>query len=244
MTLLLIIISTLIISLLSLIGIFSIGMKEERVQKILFLLVSLATGSLIGGSLLHLLPEALEVDENSVNNLIFGILLFLVLEKFLFWRHCHKEKCDVHSFTYMNLIGDGLHNFIDGIIVAISFITDIRLGIVSSFAIALHEIPQELGDFGVLVYGGFSIRKALFFNLLSALTCTLGGVITYFLGPYLLTIKPLLLSITAGGFIYIALVDLLPELRKKAGMRESVVQLIFIIFGILIMWGTKFLHLE
>jgi zinc and cadmium transporter len=212
-TLALIILSTLIISLLSLIGAFSLDMNQNRLQKIIFSLVSFATGALIGGALLHLLPESLELGVSAFYSLIIGILAFFILEKFLYWRHCHRGECDVHTFTYLNLIGDGLHNFTDGIVIDASFMVDIGLGLSTSLAVALHEIPQELGDFGILVYGGFTVKKALFFNFLSAITCIFGGLVTYIFSSYTSALKILLLAFSAGCFLYIALVDLLPELR-------------------------------
>lgn len=234
-----IVIATTVISLLSLIGIFFLRTKEKVLQRIIFALVSFATGALLGGALLHLLPESLTIGDNAFFYLIIGILVFFILEKFLYWRHCHKGICDVHTFTYLNLIGDGVHNFIDGIVIATSFLVDLRLGLTTSIAVALHEIPQELGDFGVLVYGGFSIKKALAYNLLSAMLCILGGLGTYFLSPYAHILKIPLLAFTAGGFLYIALVDLLPELRAKASLGASLAQLIFILLGIGLMLGLK-----
>jgi zinc and cadmium transporter len=235
----LIILSTLIISLLSLIGAFFLGMDQNRLQKVIFSLVSFATGALIGGALLHLLPESLKLGIYAFYSLIIGILVFFILEKFLYWRHCHREECDVHTFTYLNLIGDGLHNFTDGIVIAASFIVDIRLGLSTSIAIALHEIPQELGDFGILVYGGFTIKRALFFNLLSAITCIFGGLVTYIFSSYTSALKIPLLAFSAGGFLYIALVDLLPELRTRISLRDSITQSTFIILGIGLMWGLR-----
>ena len=244
MTLFFIIIATVIISIISLVGIIFLGKDVTKLQKIIFVLVSFATGALIGGALLHLLPESLAMGKMAFFFLIIGILGFFVLEKFLYWRHCHKENCAVHAFTYLNLIGDGVHNFIDGVVIAASFVVDLRLGLTTSIAVALHEIPQELGDFGILVYGGFSVRKALAYNLLSATTCILGGIGTYFLNSFTSVLRFPLLAFAAGGFIYIALVDLLPELRSKTGLKESVWQLIFIILGIGLMLGFKLLFPE
>ena len=239
MTLILILLSTIIISLLSLIGALSLGVNKNRLQKIIFSLVSLATGALIGGALLHLLPESLELGFSAFYNLIIGILVFFVLEKFFYWRHCHRGECDVHTFTYMNLIGDGLHNFVDGIVIASSFMVDVKLGLTTTLAVALHEIPQELGDFGILIYGGFTVKRALFFNLLSAITCIFGGVSTYFVSSYASALKIPILAFSAGGFLYVALVDLLPELRKKGSLKESFSQFIFILLGISLMWGLR-----
>ncbi|MEO0092924.1 MAG: ZIP family metal transporter [candidate division WOR-3 bacterium] len=241
MTLGFIIIATTVVSLFSLVGILFLRTKEKVLQRIIFALVSFATGALLGGALFHLLPESLTIGNQAFFHLTIGIIVFFCLEKFLYWRHCHKGICDIHTFTYLNLIGDGIHNFIDGVVIATSFIVDLRLGLTTSIAVALHEIPQELGDFGVLVYGGFSVKKALGYNLLSAILCILGGLSTYFLSPYTNILKIPLLAFAAGGFLYIALVDLLPELRAKASLKESLAQLIFILLGIGLMLGLKFI---
>lgn len=242
MVLLSIIIATVFISLFSLIGIVSIFFSQKRREEILLALVNFATGALIGGAFFHLLPESFELSSYTPYYLVAGVFLFLVLEKFLYWRHCHKgEKCEIHNryFSYLNLIGDGFHNLIDGIVVAGAFLTDSRLGIVTALAVAIHEIPQELGDFGILLYGGFSIKKALYFNLLSGLTAVLGGIATYFLGSGVETVKPVFLSLAAGGFLYIALVDLLPEMRQRNSLRESATQILLLLLGLGLMWLLK-----
>ncbi len=242
MVLLSIIIATVGISLFSLVGIVSVFFSQKRRQEIVFALVNLATGALIGGAFFHLLPESFELSASTPYYLVAGVLLFLVLEKFLYWRHCHKgEKCEIHSrsFSYLNLIGDGLHNLIDGIVVAGAFLTDSRLGIITTIAVALHEIPQELGDFGILLYGGFSTKKALYFNLLSGLTAVVGGIATYFVGSGIEPLKPALLSLAAGGFLYIALVDLLPEMRHRNSLKESATQILLLVLGLGLMWGLK-----
>ena len=176
-----ILLSTFLVSLISFIGVFTLSLKEKFLNKILLILVSFAAGALIGGAFFHLLPEALEIsfDLNIFVYLVVGIFVFFILERVLHWRHCHKGKCDVHPFTYLNLVGDGVHNFIDGLIIAASFLTNISLGIITTIAVIFHEIPQEIGDFGILVYGGFSRTKALFFNFLSALTAILGALVGF-----------------------------------------------------------------
>ena len=166
------------------------------------------------------------------------------LEKLLHWRHCHKKNCDVHTFGYMNLFGDAVHNFIDGLVIAATFLTDIRLGIITSFAIALHEIPQEIGDFGVLLYSGFSRKKALFANFLVALTAVFGGIIGYFLSFQIENMTSYLLPFTAGGFIYIAASDLMPEIRKETSLRKSMLSFGVFLVGIAIMFLVKFIGHE
>ncbi|MGQ9468756.1 MAG: ZIP family metal transporter [Nitrososphaerales archaeon] len=233
-----ILISTFLVSLLSFIGVLFLSLNDKLLNKLLLILVAFASGTLLGGAFLHLLPEsfALGSDEVFIFALL-GIMLFFVIEKFLRWRHCHDGKCDIHAFTYLNLIGDGIHNWIDGMIIAASFITSIELGIVTTFAIATHEIPQEIGDFGILVYGGFEKTRALFYNFISAVTAILGAIFTYYLIPYTEYFVTLLLPFTAGGFIYIAATDLLPEMRKKERMGDSIVQLTVLSIGILSTWS-------
>ena len=230
-----ILISVIIVSLISLVGVFFLALKEKLLKKILMLLVALASGALLGGAFFHLIPESMELGiKNTSLFIIFGILVFFCLETFLHWRHCHKERCPVHTFAYMNLVGDAFHNFIDGLIISAAYLTNISLGITTTLAIIFHEIPQEIGDFGVLVYGGFSKKKALIYNFLSALTAILGALVGFFLSA---KINPtLLLPFAAGGFIYIAASDLIPELHKKAKIEESLIQFLTIIIGLAIMW--------
>ena len=240
MLMLTILLATFIVSLISLIGIFFIGMKQDTLTKVIKYLVSFAVGGLLGGAFFHLLPESMASGNPSMFVYVLsGILLFFLIEKFLHWRHCHKGDCDAHTFTYLNLIGDGIHNFIDGMIIAASFVTDMRLGVITTLAVAAHEIPQEIGDFGILVYGGFSKSKALLFNLLSALTAMAGAVIAYFSFNQIVWLKGFLIPFSAGGFLYIALVDLIPELHKEAGKDNMALQFITIIGGLLLMWLLK-----
>ena len=240
MVMLIILLATFIVSLVSLIGIFFIGMKQDALTKIIKYLVSFAVGGLLSSAFFHLLPESLESGNPAIFVYVLsGIMIFFVIEKFLHWRHCHEGHCDAHTFTYLNLIGDGIHNFIDGMIIAASFVTDTRLGVVTTLAVAAHEIPQEIGDFGILVYGGFSKSKALLFNLLSALAAMAGAVIAYFSFSQIVWLKEFLIPFTAGGFLYIALVDLIPELHKEAGKDNMALQFIAIIGGLLLMWLLK-----
>lgn len=239
----LILISTFLISLIAFVGILTLLLKEKLLEKILLFLVSLAAGALMGGAFLHLIPEAIKefYNFNIFIYVLIGFVLFFLIEKILHWRHCHQEKCDVHTFAYMSLFGDAVHNFIDGLIIAASFITNIQLGIVTSLAVALHEIPQEIGDFGILVYGGFKKIKALFLNFIIALTAILGGIVGYFLSSYVGSFVMFLLPFAAGGFIYIAASDLIPEIRKEVNIKKAFYNFGIFILGILIMYGVKFL---
>ncbi|MDI6732081.1 MAG: ZIP family metal transporter [Candidatus Margulisbacteria bacterium] len=244
MILLCIIVSTLGISLLSLAGILTLAVKENMIQRILLLLVGFSAGALAGGAFLHLLPEAIEELKPGPTFLytLLGFSLFFLLERVLHWRHCHDEHCDIHAFTYLNLYGDALHNFIDGLVIAGSFIGGIPLGIATALAVASHEIPQEISDFGVLLYGGFSRYKALLFNLLSAMLAVAGGIIGFYLSTSIAGFAAPLLPLTAGGFIYIAASDLIPELHKEKNLLKSNLAFVLFIVGILFMWGMTFLE--
>ncbi|MDD5565288.1 MAG: ZIP family metal transporter [Candidatus Omnitrophica bacterium] len=236
-----ILLSTFLVAVISLIGIFTLVIKSNLLSKILFNLIGFSAGSLIGGAFLHILPESLEKTNSIVvfHYVIAGIVLFFLLERYFYWRHCHEGNCDIHAFTYLNLVGDGLHNFIDGMIIAASFITSFKIGIVTTLAVILHEIPQELGDFGVLIYGGLSRHKALLFNFISALTAVLGALIAYFISSVSAAFSEAILPLTAGGFIYIATSDLIPELHKEKDLKRSTGAFIAFLLGILLMIATR-----
>jgi zinc and cadmium transporter len=155
---------------------FYLSVREATLQRLSTFLVAFASGALIGGAFFHLLPEALALaGDQAFLLVVLGVVLFFGVEKFLAWRHCHAGKCDVHTFTYLSLVGDALHNFLDGMLIAGSFLVSVELGVITTVVVILHEIPQELGDFGVLIYGGFSRAKPLLFNLLSAATAIAGA---------------------------------------------------------------------
>lgn len=237
-TLIYILISTFIVSLISFIGVLTLLLKENLLRKITIIFVSLSAGTLIGGAFLHLIPEALEKysSSNIFIYTLFGFLLFFIIEKLLHWHHCHDGKCKVHTFAYMNLIGDGIHNFLDGLIIAAGFLTDINLGIATTTAIALHEIPQEISDFGVLIHGGFKKSKALFINFISALLAILGGLVGYLLYNFMGSIVIILLPLAAGGFIYIGASDLIPEIKKEIKPKIFITNIIIFILGLLMMY--------
>ncbi len=239
-TLFAIILATFIISLISLIGIITLAIKQKLLEKILLILVSLSAGTLIGGAFLHLIPEAIELSKSAMLYVVIGFILFFLIEKILHWRHCHKQHCAIHIFAYINLLGDFFHNFLDGLIIAASFIASIPLGISTSIAIAVHEIPQEIGDFGVLIYAGMKKSKAIFLNFLVALTAVAGGIVGFLLSSQIQTAVPFIISIAAGGFIYLAASDLIPEIRKDRTAKSLLYLLVFII-GVLIMYLLKFI---
>jgi len=232
--------SVFLVSLLSFVGLLFIALKEESLKKILLFLVSFAAGSLLGDAFLHLLPKAIEelgVGLEMPLAILVGILTFFVLEKFISWRHCHipTSKEHPHPVVFMNLVGDGFHNFTDGVVIAASFLVSVPLGIATALAVLFHEIPQEIGDFGVLIHGGFSKERALFFNFTSALMAVAGAVFTLFLGVRFISLMRLLIPFTAGGFIYIAGSDLIPELHKETNLAKSLLQMLGLILGIGVM---------
>ncbi|MFH1889192.1 MAG: ZIP family metal transporter [Candidatus Omnitrophota bacterium] len=229
------------VSLISLVGIFSLLLKEGWLDKLLLILIGFSAGALIGGAFLHLLPEALEQAESYIVflYLIFGFVAFFILERYFHWRHCHKGACSIHAFTYLNLIGDAIHNFTDGLVIGASFIVSVHFGIVTTLVIIMHEIPQEIGDFGVLVYGGFSKLKALYCNFFIALTCVLGTIAGYLISASIQNFSLFLLPFTAGGFIYIAACDLVPELHKQEDLRKSVSAMAAFLCGILFIFLAR-----
>ncbi len=239
-----ILISTFIVSLISLIGIFTLIIKDKLLSRVLFCLVGFSAGALIGTTFLHILPEVIEVAAGMAvfYNVILGIVIFFLLEKYFYWRHCHDGICDIHAFIYLNLIGDSLHNFIDGMIIAVSYIVSFNLGVITTLAIILHEIPQELGDFGVLIYGGFSRRKAMLYNFISALVAIAGALTGYFISDITTQFSNFILPLTAGGFIYIAASDLIPEMHKQTNLKRSNLAFIAFLLGIIFMaLARKFL---
>jgi len=228
--------SVTIVSMVSFIGLLFVGMKEGVLGRLLMVLVGFASGSMIGAAFFDLIPEAEEVGPNVWLYIVTGIMFFFVMEKFLYWRHCHDENCQVHSFAYLNLIGDGVHNLVDGALIAGSFLISASLGFTTTLAVVFHEIPQELGDFGVLVYGGFARKKALTYNFLSATTAVVGALATYALSSQVQSLPGLLVPFAAGGFIYVAATDLMPELHKRTQPRDSLVQLLTLLAGIALMF--------
>jgi len=227
-------------------------LRESLRNHLLPHLVSFATGALLGAAFLGLLPHALASVDSSDTHVIpmavlLGLLGFFVLEKLVLWRHCHADHCEVHapdqqsrdhSTGTMILIGDGLHNFLDGILIAAAFLTDIHLGIVTSLAVAAHEIPQEVGDFAVLLHGGFSRGRAFTYNVLTSLTTVFGGVLAYFSLQQMQVALPYVLAIAASSFIYIAVADLIPTLHQRVDGKAAVQQMLLIAAGILVIYSA------
>jgi zinc and cadmium transporter len=242
-TLLVILISVLVVSLISFVGAMTLVLRKKQMENALIFLVSFSAGSCFGGAFFHLFPEAIEKGgENVVGFAVIGILVFFVMEKFLFWQHCHNPGCHEHTFAYMNLVGDGVHNFIDGMVIAASYLASTQLGVASTIAIVLHEIPQEIGDFAVLIKGGFATTKALLLNFLTALTAVVGALVTFFVLPSFEGQLAPLLAFAAGGFIYIAGTDLVPELHKEVGTKKSIGIFISLVLGVILIWLLRFVE--
>ena len=235
-----ILLATVFVSLVSLVGLLFLAFREQTLKRVSADLVAFASGGLVGGAFFHLLPEAYELSGESIFAWVTaGILLFFLLEKALRWRHCHEAGCEVHPFTYLSLFGDGIHNFLDGLIIAAAFLVSFPLGAMTTLVVILHEVPQEIGDFGVLIYGGFSTMRALSLNLLSALTAVAGGLLGYFAALAIPQLQPVLLAVAAGSFVYIALADLVPELHKRRRPGESAKQFLLMVAGLALLWIGK-----
>lgn len=250
--LVMILLSVFVVSLISFVGALAMMVRQKVLNNVMFLVTAFAAGTLLGAAFLDMLPEALEAAEEIGTEpltvlafTLLGVLMFYSIERFIHWHHHHHRESksdpgsshkEVHAFTYLNLIGDGVHNFIDGVVIAASFITNVPLGIATTIAIALHEIPQELGDFGLLIYGGLKPAKALFFNFLSALMAVAGAIAGFVFLDKLGTPTMLLLAFAAGGFVYIASADLLPEFHKETEVWKSITQFAFIVTGVVLIF--------
>jgi zinc and cadmium transporter len=258
----------LIISFLSLIGVFMISLRENTLDKILFILVAFATGTILATALFDLIPESLHhleelnalgagiVESVLFTIIIIGFVVFFILERFIYWFHGHAHKKEdqlvcydtltegidtvlsrggkIKNFALLNLIGDGLHNFLDGIIIMVAFLSGLGNGIIVTLAVLFHELPQEIGDFGILLYGGFSKKKALLFNFGSALIALLGGLFAYFLSGLIEFFSFFFLAFSGGGFLYIASTELMPELIKEKNLKKSIIQALVFLCGIIL----------
>ena len=241
------IVSVFLISLVSLIGVLALSLNRDRLAKLTLFLVSFAVGGLFGDAFIHLLPESFqELGTNLSVSLyvISGILIFFVLEKFLRWRHCHIPTSEehMHPLATINLVGDAVHNLIDGMLVGASYMVSLPIGVATTLAVIMHEIPQEVGDFGVLIHAGLSVKKALALNFLSALTAMLGVILAIVLGSEIEGFSLSLLPIAAGGFLYIAGSDLIPELHHEVKVLRSLLQFVMILLGVGVMALLIFLE--
>lgn len=243
-------VSVLVVSLISFIGVLTLSINSAKLKKFLIYLISFSAGTLFGDAFLHLLPELVEESGFSTQlglSIIGGLILFFILEKIIHWRHCHgdvSEENHIHPFAYTNLVGDGVHNFLDGIIIVASYFVSVPAGIATTLAVVLHEIPQEIGDFGVLIHGGFSKAKALFLNFVSAFFAIIGAILTLLLQNQIAGLETYLVPIAIGGFIYIAGSDIIPELHKHSDkISKSILQLIAFVLGVAVMYGLLFLEI-
>lgn len=240
--------SVLAVSAVSLAGVFTLSLKEVFLKKYLFILISLAAGALLGDAFIHLIPEALEDSSNAALTstlIIIGILVFFILEKFFHWHH-HGEDADqphaIRPIGKLILVSDGVHNITDGLVIGASFLVSIPVGIATTLAVILHEIPQEIGDFAVLLHAGYTRAKALWLNFLSGLTALIGAAVALVLGSFGDFSNTWMLSMVAGGFIYIAVADLIPEIHKTKELKHSLLQIITVIAGIGAMLALTFLE--
>ncbi|RJQ37980.1 MAG: ZIP family metal transporter [Dehalococcoidia bacterium] len=230
--------SVVFVSLLSLVGIFFLLADRTRLQKLLPFLVSFAIGALAGDAFIHLIPEAFEKLGAGLSTsllIILGMVVFFSVERFIRWRHCHIPTSEhhVHPVATLNVAGDAVHNFIDGIIIGASYLVSFPIGLTTTVAVVLHEIPQEIGDFGILIHAGLGVKKALLFNFGSALIAILGAVLALAVGPHLADFSLAMLPVTAGGFIYIAGSDLIPEVQETCGgAGVTFAHILTMVFGI------------
>ena len=238
-------VSVIIVSLFSFIGVFALSIKEEILRKYIFVFISLAVGALLGDAFIHLIPEAFEhVGNNTLVSIliIVGVLIFFILEKFLHWHHHGEDTEQIHPVGKLILFSDGVHNFIDGIIIGVSFLVSVPVGIATTIAVILHEIPQEIGDFAVLLHSGYTKKRALWLNFLSALCSILGMILAFILGEAGEIFSLWILPIAAGGFIYVAVADLIPELHKTKEVRYSALQIATVMLGVLAMLALTLLE--
>jgi len=225
---------------LSLIGAVTLVVRPRTLERALLALIAFAAGALLGDAFIHLLPEIAEsetgFDLTASFALLGGVIAFFVLEKVLHWHHAHFPREEhVHPVAVTNIVGDGLHNFVDGSLIAGSFLVSTKLGIATAIAVVLHEIPQELGDFAILVRAGLKPRRALVLNMLSGLAAVLGAVVTLVLAGSIEGVERVVVPLTAGAFVYIASTDLLPELHKEPEVGRSFVQLVGVLAGVAVM---------
>ncbi len=242
--------SVILVSLVSLVGVVMLSLRESTLRQLLFLFVGLATGALFGDALIHLIPEALRGGGGEAETgmlIMSGILLFFILEKIFLWRHRHVEDAEclesmeIHdhspkSLAPLVLVADFIHNLLDGVIIGASFLVSIPVGFSTTVAVILHEIPQEIGDFGLLIHAGWSRGKALLWNFLSALSAVIGVTVALSFGGEVEGFIPVASALTAGAFLYIAGSDLVPELHRTSSPVRSALQVVSILTGFALMY--------
>lgn len=228
--------SVLAVSVLSLLGAIFLVIKRNTFEALITYTLALSSGVLLGAVFFDLIPDSYaKIGEGSYTSVIIGIISFFALEKFIHWHHEIKGDRVEKPVAYLSLIGDSVHNFLDGTIIAVAFLTSVPLGITTTIAVIAHEIPHELGDFSILIFGGFSNAKALWYNFLSALTAIAGVLVIFVFSASLLQFAPYLVGFAAGNFLYIAASDLIPELHKEHVPMTSVAETVCIIAGVVIM---------
>lgn len=232
--------SVLLVSVVSLVGVVVLTLRVQVVSKVLLYLVSFSTGAILGTVFFHLLPEVMEHAGDPIVGsglILLGMMLAFCIEKFIHWHHCHRTEHDdesgrhAHPLGALILFGDGIHNFLDGALIAAAYLVSPAVGIAATVAVVLHEIPQELGDISLLLHSGFSRKKAILWNFLSACTAILGAAVALFFETRMEGIEFILLPIAAGNFLYIATTDLIPELHKETRLGKSVVQAALLLVG-------------
>ncbi len=217
-------------------------LQDTAWRRMISILVSFAVGTLLGGSFLGLLPEALEKADSLpvFSTVLAGVVLFFILEKWVLWRHCHDSECPVDRVAgELILLGDAVHNFFDGIVIAASFLSAPALGVSSALAVVAHEVPQEVGDFAILLHSGYGKGRALLYNLLSSSTTLAGAVMAYFALSSIERVVPYVLAVSAASFLYIAMSDLVPGLHRAISLKKAAVQVAFIVAGILTMAAIR-----
>ena len=258
----------------SLVSLLMISLKEKTLDKMLFILIAFATGTILASALFDLIPEALHhleelnsegagIVENTLFMLvIIGFVTFFILERFIYWFHGHAHEKEeqlmcytnitdgnlealerngkIKNFALLNLFGDALHNFLDGIIIMVAFLSGTNTGVVITLAVLFHELPQEIGDFGILIYGGFTKKKAILFNFLSAMIAMLGGLFAFLLSDTVELFNFFFLAFSGGGFIYISSTELMPELMKEKDLKKSIVQTLIFLIGIVLIMSLVF----
>ena len=250
-----ILLATFVVSLFSLTGIITLSLKDDTLHKILFFLIAFSAGTILGAALLDLLPEAVEHIEGSAVfvYITIGFVSFYFLERFIYWYHGHGHHNDLrgHSeepttkgFAYLNVLGDGIHNFIDGMIIAASFNVGFSVGLATTIAVIFHELPQEMSDYGVLIYAGFDKARALLLNFGAALSVVAGGVFAIFFLETVEALSGILLAFSTGAFLYLSASELIPELQKEEDFWKSLVQFGIFLLGLIVIWylGILFQH--
>ncbi|MCW4049780.1 MAG: ZIP family metal transporter [Candidatus Bathyarchaeota archaeon] len=248
------IVATSIISLLSFIGIFTISLNDKTLHRILTVLVAYSAGTILGAALFDLLPEAIElVDENLVFPIVAGgFVFFMFLERILYWYHGHghthefehDEDRPPESFAYLNLIGDFIHNFIDGMIIAAGFINGFSIGMTTAIAVAFHELPQEMGDYGILVFAGIERRRALILNFAAALSVVAGGVFGSMFIGMVESLSGWMIAFSAGAFIFLSASELIPEMHEKNDRRRAVIQMFILLLGMFTIYSLGYIFPE